>query len=91
MSFPDNFKFVLDKSGGFLKSDKILKAFQVTSISEVCLFVGDSTCIILGSHESNIWTTNVVYIQSYKPILETSLTVLFVPFSLIVFYYAPTL
>lgn len=28
MTFPDNYEFVLDKSGGFLKSDKILQGFQ---------------------------------------------------------------
>lgn len=29
LSFPADFEFVLDKSGGVLRADKVLKAFQV--------------------------------------------------------------
>ena len=33
VSFPDNFRFVLDHSGGILRADKALKAFQVSVYS----------------------------------------------------------
>lgn len=63
LSFSDNFEFVLDKSGGLLRADKMLKAFQVL----FCKYGG-----VLRDKESMIELEpgNVVLVKTSKTVYK---------------------